>query len=125
MYRSGKCLLVCPEVMGGLAIPRLPVEIRGGEGIDVLKKKAGVYNIRGDNVTRECIKGALTAVRLAKKYGIKKAILKSNSPCCGKGRIYDGSFKGILKKGDGVLTAALISSGIRVLSEKEFKKILT
>ena len=42
-----------------------------------------------------------------RKEGIKETVLKSKSPSCGVGRIYDGSFKGILSGGDGV-TAALL-----------------
>lgn len=120
MYLSGACLLVCPEVMGGLSIPRARMEIIGGSGLDVLNKKARIVNENGDDVTKECLKGVRTVVRLAGKYRIKKAILKSNSPCCGKGRIYDGSFKNVARKGDGVLTAALKGRGVKVYSEKEF-----
>ena len=56
---------------------------------------------------------------IAKKYNIKTAILKSNSPACGSGRIYDGTFNRALVKGDGVLAALLIESGLRVYTEKD------
>jgi len=118
MYLSGKCLLVCPEVMGGLPVPRSRMEIIGGEGLDVLRGKAKVVDIDGRDVTIECVKGVRAAVHLAEKHRIKKAILKTNSPCCGKGCIYDGSFKNVLREGNGILTAALEERGIKVASEK-------
>ena len=53
--------------------------------------------------------------------GIKKAILKSNSPACGTGLIYDGTFSGKLRPGDGVFAAMLKRDGIRLYSEKTIK----
>ena len=45
--------------------------------------------------------------------------MKANSPSCGTGRIYDGSFGGVLRDGDGVAGALLRSAGIRVYSERD------
>ena len=122
LFLSGDCLLVCPEVMGGLPVPRPRAEIVGGDGLDVLHGKAKVINVLGKDVTGECVRGAAIALRLANKYGIKKAILKAGSPCCGKGRIYNGHFNGVLKKGSGVLTSAFMARKIKVYSEKDFRK---
>ena len=113
-------LMACPEIMGGLPTPRPPAEIEGGDGEAVLRKKAKVINAAGRDVTKECMRGATIIARLAKKYGIKQAVLKSNSPCCGVGKIYDGTFTGSLKSGNGLLTAALVKSGIKVYSEKKY-----
>ena len=120
-FLNGDCLLVCPEVMGGLSTPREPAEIVGGDGWDVLCKKAKVVDRSGKDVTKKCVRGAAKALRLALRYKIKKAILKTRSPCCGIARIYDGTFTGALKKGDGILASALIRRGIKVLSEKDLK----
>ena len=120
IFLSGACLLVCPEVMGGLPSPRPPAEIDGGDGLAVLLKKAKMINAAGRDVTKECVRGAAKITRLARKYRIARAILKSNSPCCGPGKIYDGTFTGSLKSGNGILAAALINSGIKVCSEKKF-----
>ena len=113
-------ITACPEVMGGLPTPRPPAEIEGGDGEAVLRKKAKVINAAGRDVTEECVRGAAAVARLAKRYGIRQAIFKSNSPCCGVGEIYDGKFTGSLKAGNGILTAALIRCGIKVCSDKEF-----
>ena len=47
------------------------------------------------------------------------AILKANSPSCGSGCIYDGTFTGTLTKGDGVFAAILKKAGIRVITEED------
>ena len=52
---------------------------------------------------------------------IKKAILKSKSPSCGLGKIYDGTFSNNLIDGNGILTEMLVSSGVEVISSEEFE----
>ena len=121
IFLSGNCLLVCPEVMGGLPTPRTPAEIVGGDGSDVLRKKARVITSCGKDVTREYLRGVSIALRLVKRYRVRNAILKANSPCCGTGQIYDGTFKRTLKKGDGIFASALIRRGVTVFSEKDLK----
>ncbi len=103
---------VCPEVLGGRKIPRTKTEILFGSGEDVLDGRAKVLDENGKDVTGEFIKGALEALCIARKNNIKKAILKSKSPSCGSGMIYDGSFKGRLVKGDGVTVALFKREGI-------------
>ena len=58
-------------------------------------------------------------VDLLEHYPIEKAILKAKSPSCGKGKIYDGHFRGHLMKGNGVTAQALINRGINVITEEE------
>jgi uncharacterized protein YbbK (DUF523 family) len=101
---------VCPEVWGGLTTPRVPSEIINDK----------VINKDGIDVTDNYMRGAIETLELARKFNIKKAILKSKSPSCGKGKIYDGSFTGILVDGNGITTRLLIENGIEVLSEDEF-----
>jgi uncharacterized protein YbbK (DUF523 family) len=115
---SGRALPACPETMGGLPVPRENSEIAGGDGGDVLRKKARVLSVSGKDLTSSYLLGAKRTARLAIKHNIRKAILKSNSPACGRGRIYDGTFRRKLKPGDGVLTALLRASGIRVRASK-------
>lgn len=105
---------VCPEVLGGRLIPRLKTEIKGGSGEDVLDGKAKVIDESGTDVTAEFIKGAYESLEIVKKNNIKKAILKARSPSCGAGKIYDGSFKGKLIDGNGVLAALLKREGVYV-----------
>lgn len=107
MVDKKQAIPVCPEVLGGGTIPRARREIKGASGEDVLDGRAKVFDEFGKDVTDEFIKGAQKALEIAKKNNIKKAILKSKSPSCGVGQIYDGSFKGKLIKGNGVLAALL------------------
>ncbi len=119
MVLGGEAVAVCPEQLGGLPTPRSPSEIKGGDGDGVLNKKARVFNCNGENKTKEFIKGANEALRIAKECGAKEAIFAARSPSCGCGRIYDGKFRGRLRDGDGVTTALLKRNGIRVTSGDE------
>ena len=103
-----------PEVLGGLFIPSVPAEIRGGDGRDVLKGKATVINIDGIDVSCEFIKGAFETLRIAQAVGAKEALLIEKSPSCGCGKIFDGTFSDKFKGGDGVTTALLKKNGIKV-----------
>jgi len=110
---------VCPEQLGGFSTPRLPAEINGGDGVDVLKGQARVIRVDGVDVTCEFIKGANETLKILKSLGITKAILKSRSPSCGVGKMYDGSFSGTLTNGSGVTSALLKENGIEVYSDEE------
>lgn len=114
---EGGALCICPEVMGGLPIPREPAEIVGGDGYDVLDGRARVITISGKDVTAEYVAGAEKALRLCREKGVTHALLKANSPSCGSGRIYDGSFTGGKRKGDGVTAALFKRNGIAVTTE--------
>jgi uncharacterized protein YbbK (DUF523 family) len=107
----------CPEVSGGLTAPRLPAEIQVGDGAAVLSGKARVMNQAGFDCTEEFIRGAETILELVKNQQPEFVVLKAKSPSCGVGEIYDGSFSGKLKDGDGVTTALLRDAGITVYSE--------
>jgi uncharacterized protein YbbK (DUF523 family) len=110
---------VCPEQLGGLATPRVPQEIQGCTGEDVLDGKCKVLNKNRENVTKEFIRGAEETLKIVRQLNIKEFIGKSESPSCGCGQIYDGSFSGRLIKGDGVTIALLRRNGIRVTSEED------
>ncbi len=99
----------CPEVSGGLSIPRVPCEICGDKVINKL-------NV---DCTNEFNLGAQKCLDLCIKHNIKKAVLKEKSPSCGVNYIYDGSFTGTLKQGCGVTTNLLKSNGIEVINEEE------
>jgi len=118
---AGKGLLVkvCPEVCGGLKIPRAEAQIVNGNGRDVLKRIAKVLDIQGRDVTFPFIRGAEYALSIARQFDIEMAILKEKSPSCGVHHIYDGQFASNLIPGFGVTTALLRQSGIKVFSENE------
>lgn len=105
---------VCPETAGGLPTPRQPSERLGEK---VLSKQ-------GQDVTAQYQKGAETALRLARRYGCKAALLKEKSPSCGSGLIYDGSFTGTLVPGDGVAAQALKEAGLIVFGESDTELLL-
>ena len=105
---------VCPEYMARLPVPRTPAEISGGDGNDVLDGKARVYSKDGKDLTREFIDGAEAALALCLRHGVKEAFLKTQSPSCGVGTIYDGTFTGTLVDGTGVTAALLMRHGIGV-----------
>ena len=107
---------ICPEETGGLPTPRPPVEIVGGDGNDVLDGKAKVMTTDGEDKTEAFLKGAHHALALAQSQGATCVLLKSKSPSCGCGGIYDGTFTRTLISGDGVTTALLKRHGITVLS---------
>ncbi len=115
MYQQGKVVPVCPEVLAGLSAPRSPCEILGGQGSDVLLGKAIVKDKCGIDQTAAFITGAERALKFAQSHNAKRAYLKSKSPSCGCGIIYDGSFSGKLCEGDGVTTALFKQNGIQVV----------
>lgn len=116
IINEGDAIPVCPEIMGGLDTPRIPHEIVGGDGFDVLEGRAKVISKDGDDNTVAFIAGAEKVLEIAKKLNVKEVIFKSKSPSCGNGKIYDGSFSGTLIDGVGVTTALMIKNGIRVSS---------
>jgi uncharacterized protein YbbK (DUF523 family) len=109
---------VCPEQLGGLPTPRLPQEIQGGVGEDVLDGKCRVLNRGGEDVSSQFVRGAEETLRIVNQLKVKEFIGKSGSPSCGCGRIYDGSFSGKLISDDGVTTALLRRNGIRIIAEE-------
>lgn len=102
-----RLLMICPEVAGGLSVPRAPAEQIGTR----------IITCDGADVTAAFQRGAWRAQRLAQQQGVVMAILKARSPSCGVGQIYDGSFSRRLIAGDGVTAAALRQLGITVFSE--------
>ena len=101
---------VCPEQLGGLSTPRPSASIQNGTGFDVIGSSSKVIDISGRDVTREFLKGAQEALKIAKLLRVQKAILKENSPSCGV-NFTSSNFKKI--KGPGVFTALLRNEGIK------------
>jgi uncharacterized protein YbbK (DUF523 family) len=124
-FISGRGVIdVCPEMLAGLPSPRPRCEIKNGDGKDVLKGKAKVINEKGEDVTSFFLEGAKQTLNIVWKHNIKYAILKARSPSCGSKKIYDGSFTGKLKNGDGVTAAMLKLNGVIVYDEEELEKIV-
>jgi uncharacterized protein YbbK (DUF523 family) len=104
MVKNGEAIPVCPEQMGGLPTPRPPAERIGDK----------VLTDKGIDVTTEYNRGAEEALQIAKLVGATEALLKSKSPMCGCNKIYDGTFTGTTKDGDGVFAELLKKHNIKV-----------
>ena len=111
LFQQKKANLIpfCPEVAGGLSIPRKPGEIINNK----------VLSQDGGDLTEYYHAGAVKAWELVKENKIKVAILKEDSPSCGVKKIYDGTFSGKKISGQGITTRLLSENGILVLDEIE------
>lgn len=104
---------VCPEVMGGLPIPRKPAEIVNGI----------VQNEDGTVVDVEFRRGAEIGLSLAKEKQIDFAILQSRSPSCGCKMVYDGTFSGTKIPGMGIFAKLLQDNGFEVVDLEDVNSI--
>ena len=119
LMTTGRAVAVCPEVAGGLPVPRPEAEIQAGDGADVLEGRARVVDVDGRDVTSNYVRGAEVAIAAARRSGARLAVLKARSPSCGCGAIYDGSFVGRTVDGDGVSAAALKREGLDVVTDED------
>lgn len=113
IFKKGEAIPVCPEILGGMNIPRIPCEIK------TESKKRKVINKKGEDKTQKFKVGAEKTLKISKKIGAKKAIMKAKSPSCGYGKIYDGSFSKTLIKGNGITAQLLLNNGIEIMTEKD------
>lgn len=102
---------VCPEVLAGLGVPRIPIEIQNG----VVTRRDGEVV---DAAIREAVAQILAQLKDA---DIECAILKARSPTCGVHQIYDGTFSGTLTDSAGVLAQALKEAGYTVLDNEDLE----
>jgi uncharacterized protein YbbK (DUF523 family) len=120
--REDRVVSFCPEVAGGLGVPRPPAEIRGAGGAAVIQGTARVMTITGSDVTEAFLLGGRLALDAAIDSNVRLAILKDGSPSCGSSVIYDGSFTGVQRAGQGVTTAMLEQAGVKVFSETQISQ---
>ena len=124
LLKEGKAIPVCPEQLGGQQTPRAPHEIVNGNGLDVLNGKAKILGPNNDDdATAEFLKGAYETLKIAEAVGANSAILKARSPSCGVSQIYDGTFSGTKRLGNGVTAQLLLSKGIKVISEENLNEL--
>ncbi len=88
-----KAQALCPELLGGFTTPRLPAEIVGGTGQDVLDGKARITDSSGLDVTELYLKGAYRTLEVAQQIKATCVVLKENSPSCGSQKIITVLFK--------------------------------
>ena len=108
-------VLVCPEVFGGLPVPREPAELVNG----VVRTKSG------RPVDQDFRFGAQRALDICEQAGgpgeVSLVVLQDRSPSCGVGRVYDGTFSGQLVAGNGVFADLLLQHGYNVIPASAFR----
>lgn len=109
--QEGVLVPLCPEVLGGLGVPRPACEVIEGTNRVICKT--------GEDVSVAFAKGACESLRMAQEEGVCMAILKARSPSCGKDIIYDGTFTSTRVNDSGITCKLLQESGIVVFSEEE------
>ena len=113
---------VCPEESGGLGTPRPSAEMQENAET-ILNGKGKIITNKGKNVTSEFIQGAEKSLQLGLGAEVKIAVLKSKSPSCGIGKIYDGSFTQSLKIGTGIFAHLCHENDIACISSDNINRI--
>ena len=111
LLEGNEVIKVCPEVLGGLPIPRAPGEIVGGV----------VRNEDGTSVDYEYRHGADLALEIAQREKPDLVVLQSRSPGCGVNEIYDGTFSHVRIKGRGVFAQKMIDAGFKVIDIEDLQ----
>ncbi len=114
LHDEGNAIALCPELLGGLTVTRIPCEIQAQD------TEERVINAHGEDLTLAFQLGAQKSLESAQKHNVKTAILKAKSPSCGCGQIYDGTFTKTLISGDGFTARLLKQHGIQVFTEKNY-----
>ena len=107
----------CPEVAGGLGVPRISSEIVKNDKPFIVKNKEGL------DVTINFLIGAKKALDICNEEGIQVALLKANSPSCGNISIYDGTFTTNLVEGQGLTAKLLKENKIEIFNETQLKEL--
>ncbi len=114
---------VCPEEAGKLGTPRPAAEltssakaILGGQGKILTKNKIELTSQFLDGSKKELLKLKFSKVKIA--------VLKSRSPSCGYGQIYDGTFTGNLRKGNGIFSQMCEDEGVEVISSDDIDSFI-
>lgn len=104
-------ILFCPEQLGGLCTPRDKSEICG----------KNVFMKNGNDVTTQFYNGAQEALKILRLYpDVKSVLLKSLSPSCGVGTVYDGTFSGQKVSGNGITAKLLLENNYNCVSSDNF-----
>jgi len=121
LLQEDRVVRFCPEVAGGLPVPREAAEIENSDGSAVIERRARVITRAGADVTNHFVAGARKALALCQQHNIRVALLTESSPSCGSSQIYDGSFSRKAKPGGGVTTALLQQNGVTVFSQHQLE----
>jgi uncharacterized protein YbbK (DUF523 family) len=107
---------VCPEILGGMGIPRPRCRFEGGDGEKTLRGLARVVDADGHDRTSSFLKGAEEVRRIVELIGPHLVLFKEGSPSCGLRRV---DVEGRKRPGRGVTTALLMDLGIPVITEDD------
>lgn len=121
-YKNVKLTPFCPEDFS-FGTPREMCDIHGGNGMDVLDRKAKVLTESGIDWTEGMIAASVKMLEVAKEKNIELAVMMDISAACGSQVIYDGNRMVEDKKyqiGAGVCAAQLLRAGFKVISQRDF-----
>jgi len=104
----------CPEVCAGLPTPRDSVELRNGQALTQ----------NAVNLTAVFEEGARKGLALYQSQNCHAAILKSKSPSCGYGTLYDGTFTRRLTEGNGIFADLLASHNVPIFNETQLQNCM-
>ncbi len=111
LLEGQEVIAICPEVAGGFSVPHDPCEI-------ALDK---VISSENNDVTDIFVKGAEASLKIIEDCDF--VVLKSKSPSCGYGKIYDGSFSGKLVDGNGIFARLCLEHKIKIFTEEDLDDI--
>ena len=111
-----RIVTICPEVAGGLSVPRPYATIARRIPVEVISDD-------GEDVTPQFVLGAELTAELAKREGCVAALMKADSPACGNRDISGAAFSGIEASGAGIAAQEVMESGIPVFNETEMDRL--
>lgn len=107
---------VCPEVLGGLGIPRPQCRFTGGDGVGVLEGMARIVDRTGRDRTAHFVRGGEEVERVVRLVTPRLIVFKEGSPSCGVRRV---DIEGTKQPGCGVTVALLRRQGFSILTEED------
>ena len=111
-----RLVTICPEVAGGLSVPRSYATIARRIPVEVISDE-------GEDVTPQFVLGAELTAELAKREGCVAALMKADSPACGNRDISGAAFSGLEASGAGIAAQVVMESGIPVFNETEMDRL--
>ena len=111
LVKSHEVIRICPEQSSGFLVPRKPMEIINGK----------LINTDNLDLTEKLMKGCNKCLEMIKDCDM--VILKTRSPSCGYGKIYDGTFTNTLIEGNGIFTDLCLKNNIKVYTELDIKEL--
>ncbi len=107
---------ICPEILGGLGIPRPQCHFVGGDGAALLRREARVIDKNGIDRTSCFLRAADECMRIVELVSPGMIIFKEGSPSCGIRRV---DIEGSWQSGCGVVTATIRNLDIAIISEED------